>query len=295
MTVILIDGNNCAYRFGWVHRNLASFDGVKTGVAYGLLGLLLRFKRKYPDARFVVVWDGQDRHLGWRNKIYPDYKGNRSGDKPKEMHDAIAQIPLVDQMLQTISIPAIRAKEIEADDVIGILATKCLERDWEPIIYSSDRDYMQLMPAGVRLIRGADKDHRLIYETEADVLEEFRCRSKDVLKVRAIAGDKSDNIPGIKAGIGPVKASQLLAQGFDLTKSDLGMRNFRLMQIVTDVNFPLFSTGARAHLRSQVDIIMDVLETGTRPAGLAEVAEFFSELSMIEAVGSRHEIMELMS
>jgi DNA polymerase-1 len=295
MTAILIDGSNTTYKYGWVHRHLKSSDGRKTGVAYGLIGLLLRLKRRYPDARFAVAWDGPERDHSWRHKLYTGYKRNRSGPKPGEIQAALSQIPLVDEMLKLIGVPTIRATEIEADDVIGILATQCIELGWETVIYSSDKDFMQLMTKGVKLIRDTDKDRRLSCETQASVLNEFRCDLRDLLKVRALAGDKSDNIPGIQFGIGPVKAAQLIQGGFTIETNPTAARNYRLMKIVTSVEFSLFSMKARENLRPQIEAVMDVLTTGTRSARLAAVAEFFGDLSMIEAVGNRHAIVELMS
>jgi DNA polymerase I len=294
MTAILIDGSNIAYRFGYVHRFLTATDGRKTGVAYGLTGLLLRLKRRYPDARFVVVWDGFQRHKSWRHQIYADYKGNRKGEKPQELIEAVGQIPMVDRMLAKIGVPTIRVDEIEADDLIGILATASRAKGWDVVIYSSDKDYLQLMRHGIKLIRDTDKDHRLAIETPLSVFREFRCDPKDLLKVRALAGDKSDNIPGIEAGVGPVKASKLIAAGFDFKMSPIASRNYRLMKLVTEIDFPHFSDEAREKLRPQIEAVMEVLETGSRLVAVAEIAEFFSDLSMVEAVGHRHELSTIM-
>ena len=82
MTLILIDAKNAVYRFGYAMSRLHSSEGVPTGAIYGFLNMLLRLKKKYPDGRFIIAWDGQGyKQNGWRRKIFPGYKASRGGGK----------------------------------------------------------------------------------------------------------------------------------------------------------------------------------------------------------------------
>src|ERR1039457_5473179 len=118
MKIILIDGKNAVYRFGWVHRNLRSPDGEGTGVVYGVLDLLIRLKRKFEDSKFVVVWDGKG--PTWRHKMFEGYKLKDKPGNP-EIAAILNQIPLLEKTLKLIGSPQIEVEGVECDDVIGIL------------------------------------------------------------------------------------------------------------------------------------------------------------------------------
>src|SRR5678816_852580 len=124
MTLILIDAKNCLYRFGWVHRNLRTSTGKPTGVVYGFLDTMVRLKKTYTDARFIVVWDGLRAGThSWRSKLYPQYKANRHlTEMPPEVKESMGQLELVKKAMDVIGIGQIELEEVEADDLIGILA-----------------------------------------------------------------------------------------------------------------------------------------------------------------------------
>ncbi len=288
MKIILIDGKNAVYRFGWVHRLLRSPEGEGTGVVYGVLDLLIRLKRKFEDSKFVVAWDGEG--LTWRHKIFKEYKLR---DKPKnpEIVSILKQIPLLQKVLKMIGIPQIEVEGVECDDVIGILCKKIKERDWQPVIYSNDQDYLQLMQNGVILIK---KDDGPVFHvvTPNDVREKFRCHIKDVLKVRALAGDTSDKIPNVFPNVGPVKAAALIGGNFDFSKNEAALRNYKLMKIVDDIDFELFTALQQEMLRIKSSTVMKSLE-GAKSGCSREALIFLGQLGMIQAVSMRREIDDL--
>jgi DNA polymerase-1 len=249
MKVILIDANNCCYRYGYTHLGLQSSEGVKTGAIYGLINALLRLKKRYPDAKFVCAWDG----LGkcWRYGLFPEYKANRRKKKDTPEKKAIKeQFPVVEQMTRQLGIPQVKIDCMEADDMIGLLAMWCIKKGWQPIIYSSDQDFMQLMRKGVWVIRGVDKNDKLAVETVASVKKKFGCKPSQLLKVRALAGDKSDGIPNPVRGLGTKTATKLINAGIDPSKAavpigcpdklgcawSIAVRNYRIMKIITSVD-----------------------------------------------------------
>lgn len=265
MRLILIDAKNALYRFGHAHYGLRTDDGIHTGAVYGLLGCLLRLKKKYPDGKFVMVWDSGGR--GWRSKLFPEYKdgrhkaldANATAKEKREFKEAserrqaiLNQENMLVEITASMGIPQLAVRNVEADDLIGILAVRALKKEWRPVIYSSDKDFMQLMHRGVKIIR-----------TKTDVckpshiLKEFGCAPEDLLEVRAIAGDKSDGIPNPVKGVGPKTASKWLLEGihprdheapwWPLTKIntkardliaawDVVHRNYQLMRLVTRAN-----------------------------------------------------------
>lgn len=256
-TVIIIDSNNALFRFGHAHKFL-SHRKKFTGVVFGMTLCLLRLKRKYPRAKFVAAWDGGGN--GWRHRLYPEYKGNREpGDtEAARLRAAIlSQKASVIAMYQHLGIPQVSCAGVEGDDVVGILANCFSTKNLRVVIYSGDRDFLQLMTLrGVVLVRDFDKTKKLKPETEQDVLDTFGCHSVDVLKVRAIAGDKGDNIKNPVPLIGPKKAAKLVAGGVDPSrvnckigkKSVLGAvwpkvhLNWQVMRVVRELTDELIAT-----------------------------------------------------
>jgi DNA polymerase I len=208
LTTILIDGKNVCFRFGMAQRSLKTTDGVCTGAIYGALGTLIRLKKRFPDSKLVVVWDGDHSREGWRFKAYPGYKANRT--KNSDALQVLNQIPVVEKLIDLLGLEQYKVDRVEADDLISILAHQVRTEGGTAIVYSSDKDFYQLMHFGIRQIRDTDKTHTLRFETEQDVWDHFYCRPGDILAVRAICGDPSDGIAGIQRGVGPVKASQMV-------------------------------------------------------------------------------------
>lgn len=247
MRVIFIDGNNSLYRFGYALKTLTTEDGTHTGAIYGFFQCLMRLRTRYRDAKFVVVWDGNKyKQNGWRSKVYPQYKMNRlvnAGpavpiEQNMELQAILIQYGAINRCLNLIGIPQACVEEIECDDLIGVLSAQCVREGWEPIIYSNDKDFFQLMAKGVKLIRDVVKPSTMKFEDVQSVQTHFRCALQDVLKVRAICGDSSDGIPGIQKGVGAVKAAAFVNQcsnwDVQLKGNPALAINYRIMKIVCD-------------------------------------------------------------
>lgn len=226
VTLILIDAKNALFRYGMRHVRLRSSDGKPTGAIYGILSMLYQMKKRYPDARFAMVWDDS---RGWRQKEYPEYKGSRKavGELPKDLQDVFSQMHLMRDVTKMLNIPQIQITDMEADDVIGILARRFV-LEHKVIVHSSDKDFYQLMAHGVQVT-----NHGTLPVTEKMVKERFGVGSKDVLKVRILLGDSSDNISKPVKGIGPKGAVKLIEAGVDPLKRDAaagmgGVKNEKL-------------------------------------------------------------------
>lgn len=267
MKIICVDAKNAAFRFTWAYRALTDDAGNPTGAVYGLLRMLIGLKKKYPDARFVFVWDGQRTEKNWRNCIYPGYK-QRSGTIPQTVTDVLSQIPKMEEALLATGIPSVgRVPDVEADDLIGMFTTVCLKEDWHPIIYSSDMDYAQLLQHGIDIIRGSDTKQPFRLTQAREICERFGCSIENVLRVRALMGDQSDKIPKPMRGLGIETAAKMIAAGWDPARDEYdepndapgpdshserkfwwGMkdywpdihRNYRLMRIVRSWNDPVY-------------------------------------------------------
>jgi DNA polymerase-1 len=209
--LIVVDGNAALWRFGFVNIRLTDSDGRQTGGVYGFLRGLLRLKHRYPDAVFAIAWDGGGRT--WRHEFFDGYKAkrNKPAKEDEVKVDIGGQIQLLNPILRTLGIPYMRVPQIEADDMASLLAARAQRCGLEPIIYSGDRDYFQLLRFGVGIIRDtAQNKDRLKIETTTKGV--FECEPHQVLMFRAMVGDASDGINGVM-GVGPVTAAKLLKAG----------------------------------------------------------------------------------
>jgi DNA polymerase-1 len=267
-TLVLIDGKNAIYRFGYAHSTLTSASRP-TGAVFGILGALVRLKRRYPDAQFVMVWDGPGD--SWRHRVFPEYKASRriiaaaaavrqtavvkarSGNasvtaavlmpetkaerEKREMRNRVlAQIPVVQDIARRIGIPQVEVAGVEADDLIGMAAVMHRAFGGEVVVYSSDKDFCQLMTIGVKIIRpqpfAEDRPDVLAVETEESIQKLFGCLPGEVLAVRAYAGDKSDGIPVAIPGIGIKRALECVRAGADPAKDELKCADLKIMKKV---------------------------------------------------------------
>lgn len=306
MTVILIDAKNALFRFGHVHRHLKTSDGVRTGAVYGVVGAIIRLKKRYPDARFVLVWDGEGKT--WRHELYPHYKGNRKKGKesPQAVRDILAQVGTLEQVADILGLIQIKVPCVEADDLIGILAARCLKREWKPIVYSSDMDFMQLMCKGVTVIS------KIKPESNKTALGRFGCAPDRLLELRALVGDKSDNIPNAYPGLGPKTGLKLLAagvrpgvkDGWPLQPVHAGVRaawatirlNYKLMRILTLCKSKVLPVRTQLFLKASIACVMSELVALQNPgkrSGHRSFVNALAGLELAEALENKHLLWRL--
>jgi DNA polymerase-1 len=198
-TLFLIDGHSQLYQAYWAIRGeLSSPAGVPTGAVYGFTNMLRRILNQHPDYVAVVFDTGKPT---FRHRRYPEYKANR----PPMPDDLIVQIGYVEKVLRAWGIPILRREGYEADDVIGTLARRAAAEGLEVRILTRDKDVLQLLGPHVAVYDNT-KD-RLI--TEADLEAERGLKPEQVVDWLGLAGDTSDNVPGVP-GIGDKTALALI-------------------------------------------------------------------------------------
>lgn len=219
--LLLIDGRNFCYRHFHTRKELTS-RGRPTGAIFGTLSALIRLHRFFPDASIVFCWDGRGSKQSWRHKLNPDYKANRKrkpGEPiPKEVTDIRIQIAIIEKLIDRLGFRNFSVPKFEADDLIGVLATALKKQFHKIIIYSSDKDYFQLVKDNVVVVRDTDKKLNCREITAKEMKKHYKVGPKQWLHFRSLTGDHSDNIKKPIAGIGEVKALQLLAAGLDPSK-----------------------------------------------------------------------------
>lgn len=225
MDVICIDARNAVYRHGWTRAQLHNSEGKPTGAIFGILSCLLRLYKYYPNAKFIFCWDGKEPKKSWRHVMCSTYKAHRhsanGGEMPVEVKNILSQIPAIKKVIALLGFQQYEVPYLEADDLIGIVATSLAKRkDVDRVlIYSMDKDYYQLITLKVQVLRDLDKANKCKAFTAEDVKKEFGVLPVEWNRYRALVGDKSDGINSAIPRVGKVTALKLLAQGFDCSKS----------------------------------------------------------------------------
>lgn len=197
----LVDGSGYIFRAYHALPPLTRADGTPVGAVLGFCNMLLKLLNDLGAERVAVVFDAARRNF--RNDIYPEYKANR--DETPE--DLIPQFPLIRQAVAAFGVPAVEAEGFEADDLIAAYAKKAHDNGENITIIGSDKDLYQLIRPGVAL-------YDPMKDTEigpAQVMEKFGVPPEKVIDVQSLAGDSTDNIPGVP-GIGVKTAAQLITE-----------------------------------------------------------------------------------
>ena len=201
----LVDGSGYIFRAYHALPPLTRADGTPVNAVYGYCTMLLKLMEDAEADSMAVIFDAGRKTF--RNDIYPDYKANR--DEPPE--DLVPQFDLIRQATRAFGRPCIEQQGYEADDLIATYARLARERGIDVTIVSSDKDLMQLVRPGVAMLDPM-KNRRI---GEAEVRERFGVGPDKVVEVQALAGDSSDNVPGVP-GIGVKTAALLVGEYGDL-------------------------------------------------------------------------------
>ncbi len=274
-TLALLDGNSIAYRaFYALPEDLATKSGQVTNAVFGFTRMLIRMLKDFQPDGVAVAWDVS--RQTFRTEQFPEYKATRT----KAPDHFRSQLPLIDEVLQSLLIGQLRMEGYEADDIIASLAKKVTEQGWEVLIVTGDRDSFQLVGGPVRVVY----TRRGISDTvlaDADWIEErYGIPPSKYTEYAALRGDTSDNLPGVP-GVGEKTAARLIADYGtletvyesldDLTPKlrenlaaarDQVFLNRRLMALVDDLEleYDADDLAVRAWDRATVKDLFDSLE-----------------------------------
>ena len=185
--LILVDGSSYLYRAYHALPPLTTSKGQATGAIKGVLNMLRRLRKDYPDSGIAVVFDAKGKTF--RDDIYPEYKANR----PPMPDDLREQVEPLHEAVEAMGFPMFVVPGVEADDVIGTLAREAEQARLHVIVSTGDKDMAQLVDERVTLIN-------TMTDTVMDidgVVEKFGVRPDQIIDYLALVGDKVDNIPGV--------------------------------------------------------------------------------------------------
>lgn len=210
MKRLIIDGNNLVHRTFWVAKNQPVYD--EHFHIHLFLTSVKNYIAKYQPNVTYCAWDEKaDYQVNKRKALLESYKGNRDHERNKEVH---TKNYIIKQMLSHLGINSVCPYAYEADDVIAIFCNKYKED--QKVIVTVDRDLCQLIDENTTVFDPIRKVDFTLQNFE----EKLKCKKKDFLTIKALQGDKSDNVPGIK-GYGKVKIEKYLAGEVFMTPDEL--------------------------------------------------------------------------
>ncbi|MEE3468053.1 MAG: DNA polymerase I [Eubacterium sp.] len=203
--LMLIDGNSIVNRAFYGVPDLTNRDGQHTNAIYGFLNILFRLLDDESPRYVLVAFD--EKAPTFRHEMYAEYKGTRKG-MPDELAE---QMPVLKDVLKSMQIAIYSQAGIEADDILGTMATEGKKAGLTVTVVSGDRDLLQLVEDDIRILQPKTKGGKtevLDYDKSA-VIRDFHVTPSQIVDLKGLMGDSSDNIPGVP-GVGEKTAIKLL-------------------------------------------------------------------------------------
>ena len=205
MRLLVIDGNSIANRAFYGIKLLTTKDGRYTNAIYGFLNILLSLLKECQPDEVAVAFDLKA--PTFRHKMYDGYKATRHA-MPEELAQ---QMPVLKQLLADLGYRTVTAEGWEADDILGTLAAACASRKDDCFLATGDRDSLQLVSESTTVLLAATvmgRSKTVVMDEDA-IQEKYGLAPKQLIEVKSLMGDTSDNIPGVK-GIGEKTALSLV-------------------------------------------------------------------------------------
>jgi DNA polymerase-1 len=197
----LLDFSSYIYRAFHAIRGLTTSQGFPTNAAFGVTNMLLKVLRERQPQYLALAFDSKA--PTFRHREYPEYKAHR----PPMPEELALQLPYIQKIIQGLNLPKVEMEGFEADDLIATLVRQARAQGFEVVILSGDKDLLPLVQEGVAMWDPM-KDVRFDLET---IREKYGVSPEELVEVKALAGDASDNIPGVP-GIGEKTALKLIAR-----------------------------------------------------------------------------------
>jgi DNA polymerase I len=269
--LILVDGSSYLYRAFHALPPLSTSRGEPTGAVHGVLNMLKKLLRDYPGTRLAVVFDAPGKTF--RDNLFAQYKAHR----PPMPDDLRAQIEPLLQAVSAMGLPLLRVGGVEADDVIGTLATRAAAAGEQVLISTGDKDMAQLVGERISLIN-------TMTDTLLDrdgVKAKFDVFPEQIVDYLALVGDSSDNIPGVDK-VGPKTAAKWLNAYGTLDSilehaAEIAGKVGENLRAGTDV---IALSRQLAAIRCDVDLAIDEAALQPRPADAEALRNLYTRLEM---------------
>ena len=267
--VVLVDASGFIFRAFHAIKILNSPNGTPVNAVYGFITMLMKLLDDMQPDHIAIIFDSARKTF--RNDLDPNYKANR-GDPPDEL---VPQFPLVREATRAFNFDCIELNGFEADDLIATYTKEALEAGADVTIVSSDKDLMQLVSDQVSMFDSI-KNRRI---GPAQVLEKFGVPPEKVVDVQSLAGDSTDNVPGVP-GIGVKTAAQLIQEYGDLdtllARASEIKQNKRRESLIEHADKARLSREL-VRLRSDVPLAIPLAQLERRRPNMELLASFLNE------------------
>ncbi|MCQ2329315.1 MAG: DNA polymerase I [Paludibacteraceae bacterium] len=275
--LILLDAYALIYRayYAFLRMPRINSKGNNTSAIFGFVNTMEDVINRYQPTHIGVVFDPGGGHT-FRHEVYPEYKATREAT-PEDIRFAL---PYIKKIVEARNIPVVTVDGYEADDVIGTLAEKAAEQDFDVLMMTPDKDYGQLVTDRIRILKpGLGSAQAEIYG-EKEVAEKWGLKSaKQVVDLLALMGDVSDNVPGCP-GVGEKTAVKLLNE-YDTVENLLehaseikGALQKKIFEGREKIEFSKFLVT----IKRDVPIAFDENDYAVKSANMGELAKIYEEL-----------------
>ena len=283
MKLLILDGNSVINRAYYGVKPLTTRDGLFTHAIYGFLNILERMEKEEQPEAVCVAFDLHG--PTFRHLQYDGYKAPRHG-MPEELAQ---QMPVMKDVLRAMNIPIYECQGWEADDVIGTVGKICGQQDWECVVVTGDRDSLQLIDDHVTVNLETTKG--TIRFDRAKFQEEYGFEPKRLIDLKALMGDSSDNIPGVK-GIGEKTAKNLIQQfgTLDGVYENLESKVIKPKQRENLINYKddAYLSYDLATIRPEAPIEFAPRDAIVRPYNVQELYNLFVRLEFVKLIDRYH-------
>ncbi len=279
--IVLIDGHSLAYRaFFALPPTLATSKGELTNAVYGFASMLLDvLENEHPDYIAVAFDVGRT----FRHELFDEYKGHRA----KQPDELAVQFDRIYQLVDAFDIPIFTAEGYEADDVIGTLARQAVEQGLDVVIVTGDTDAFQLIDDHTIVLTSGRRFSDVRRYDVAAVRERYGLEPHQLVDYKALVGDPSDNIPGVR-GIGDKTARKLLQTYGSLDSIYAHLDDItptRVQNALRRGRDAAFLSRELVRIRTDVPITLNLDAARTRDFDRQRVLELFRELEFNSLVG----------
>lgn len=249
MRLLVLDGNSILNRAFYGIKILTTKEGIYTNAIYGFLTMLNKIKEEIKPDAIAIAFDVKA--PTFRHKKYEKYKANRKG-MPQEL---FMQFPILKELLVDLGYTLVEKEGYEADDILGTFAKECCKNNDECIIATGDRDSLQLVSKNVSVRIASTKFGKPIVTLydENKILEVYGVNPKELIEIKALQGDSSDNIPGVP-GIGEKGATELIQK---FKSIDYIYDNIDSIEIKPGLKKKLIEGKELAYLSKELGTIVD--------------------------------------
>ena len=203
--ILLIDGSSLIFRAFYAIRNLTTKDGVFVNGVYGFLNMYYKALELIKPTHIFVAFDKGSKTF--RHNEFADYKGTRD----KAPNEITYQFGILKDLLSSMNVNYLELDEYEADDILGTIAKLAQKKGFEVDIFTGDRDYLQLVDENILVYLTKKGISEIKLMNNELIFEEYGLSPKQLIDVKALQGDSSDNIPGVK-GVGEKTALKLIQE-----------------------------------------------------------------------------------